>query len=41
MIENDLMYKHLEEGTISFLTADSNVAFKTLSTPRQNGDAIE
>lgn len=41
LIENDLMYKHLEEGTISFLTADSNVAFKTLSTPRQNGDAIE
>jgi len=41
IIENDLMYKHLEEGTISFLTADSNVAFKALSTSGENGDLID
>lgn len=41
LIENDLMYKHLEEGTISFLTADSNVAFKVLSNPKENGEAID
>lgn len=41
LIEQDLMYKHLENGTISFLTADSNVAFKALSTPMGNGDAID
>jgi len=41
LIEQDLMYKHLEDGTISFLTADSNVAFKALSTPMENGDAID
>lgn len=41
LIEKDLMYKHLEEGTISFLTADSNVAFKILSNPKENGEAIE
>lgn len=41
LIEKDLMYKHLEEGTISFLTADSNVAFKVLSNPKENGEAIE
>jgi len=41
LIEQDLMYKHLEEGTISFLTADSNVAFRALSTPGENGDAID
>ncbi len=41
LIEQDLMYKHLEEGTISFLTADSNVAFKALSAPGENGDAID
>ena len=41
LIEQDLMYKHLEEGTISFFTADSNVAFKALSTPRENGDVID
>ena len=41
LIEQDLMYKHLEEGTISFFTADSNVAFKALSSPRENGDAID
>lgn len=41
LIENDMMYKHLEEGTISFFTADSNVAFKALSTPRENGDALD
>jgi ATP-dependent phosphofructokinase / diphosphate-dependent phosphofructokinase len=41
LIEQDMMYKHLEEGTISFLTADSNVAFKALSAPRENGDIID
>lgn len=41
LIENDLMYKHLEQGTISFLTADSNIAFKALSSPRENGDSID
>lgn len=41
LIEKDLMYKHLEEGTISFLTADSNVAFKVLSNPKENGEAID
>jgi 6-phosphofructokinase 1 len=41
LIEKDLMYKHLEQGTISFLTADSNVAFKVLSNPKENGEAIE
>jgi ATP-dependent phosphofructokinase / diphosphate-dependent phosphofructokinase len=41
LIEQDLMYKHLEDGTISFLTADSNVAFKALSAPRENGDVID
>ena len=41
LIEQDLMYKHLEEGTISFFTADSNVAFKALSDPRENGDVID
>ena len=41
LIEQDLMYKHLEEGTISFFTADSNIAFKALSAPRENGDVID
>jgi ATP-dependent phosphofructokinase / diphosphate-dependent phosphofructokinase len=41
LIEQDMMYKHLEEGTISFLTADSNVAFKALSAPRENGDILD
>ena len=41
IIENDLMYKHLEEGTISFLTADSNIAFKALSTSGENGDILD
>jgi|OpeIllAssembly_1097287.scaffolds.fasta_scaffold27222_2 6-phosphofructokinase 1 len=41
LIEQDLMYKHLEEGTISFFTADSNVAFKALSASRENGNAID
>jgi 6-phosphofructokinase 1 len=41
LIEQDMMYKHLENGTISFLTADSNVAFKARSAPRENGDAVD
>ena len=41
LIENDLMYKHLEEGSITFLTSDSNVAYKVLSSPRENGEAID
>jgi len=41
LIENDLMYKHLEDGNISFFTPDSNVAHKVLASPKQNGDAID
>jgi ATP-dependent phosphofructokinase / diphosphate-dependent phosphofructokinase len=41
LIENDLLYKHLKDGNISFYTSDSNIAHKVLSSPRENGDAIE
>ncbi len=41
LIETDLMYKNLEDGKISFYTSDSNVAHKILSSPRENGDAID
>lgn len=41
LIENDLMYKHLEDGNISFFTVDSNIAHKILSTPKQNGEVID
>ncbi|MBK9097848.1 MAG: 6-phosphofructokinase [bacterium] len=41
LIENDLMYKHLENGNISFYTSDSNVAHRILSNPRENGDDID
>ena len=41
LIENDLMYKNLEDGKISFYTSDSNIAHKILSSPRENGDAID
>ena len=41
LIEQDLMYKHLEEGTISFLTGDSNVAYKALANPKENGEVFD
>ena len=41
LIENDLLYKNLKEGNVSFYTSDSNIAHKVLSTPRQNGDIID
>jgi len=41
LIENDLMYKHLEDGNISFNTTDRNIAHKVLSSPKQNGEAID
>jgi 6-phosphofructokinase 1 len=41
LIEKDLMYKHLEDGNISFFTVDSNIAHKLLSTPKENGEAID
>jgi 6-phosphofructokinase 1 len=41
LIENDLMYKNLEDGKISFYSSDSNVAHKILSAPRENGDALD
>jgi 6-phosphofructokinase 1 len=41
LIESDLLYKHLKDGNISFYTTDSNIAYKVLSSPRENGDAIE
>jgi len=41
LIENDLLYKHLQDGKISFYTSDSNIAHKVLSGPRENGDAID
>lgn len=41
LIENDLLYKHLKDGNISFYTSDSNIAHKVLASPKQNGDAID
>lgn len=41
LIENDLLYKHVEDGNISFFTTDSNIAHKLLASPKQNGDAID
>ena len=41
LIENDLLYKNLKDGKISFYTSDSNIAHKVLSGPRENGDAID
>jgi len=41
LIEQDLMYKHLEDGNISFYTVDSNVAHKVLFSPRENGDVVD
>jgi ATP-dependent phosphofructokinase / diphosphate-dependent phosphofructokinase len=41
LIKQDLMYKHLEEGTISFLTGDSNVAYKALANPKENGEVFD
>ncbi len=37
LIENDLLYKHVEDGNISFFTTDSNIAHKLLANPKQNG----
>ena len=41
LIENDLLYKNLKDGNVSFYTSDSNIAHKVLSSPRQNGDIID
>jgi ATP-dependent phosphofructokinase / diphosphate-dependent phosphofructokinase len=41
LIEQDLMYKHLEDGNISFYMVDSNVVHRVLSSPRENGDVID
>lgn len=41
LIENDLMYKNLEDGNISFNTIDRNIAHKILAGPKQNGDEID
>lgn len=41
LIQEDLMYKHLEDGNISFYTTDSNIAHKVLSTPKQNGEVLD
>jgi 6-phosphofructokinase 1 len=41
LIENDLLYKHLKDGNISFYTSDSNIAHKVLASPKQNGEAID
>ena len=41
LIENDLMYKHLENGNISFYSSESNIAHKILLHRRENGDDID
>ncbi|HEY6436263.1 MAG TPA: 6-phosphofructokinase, partial [Ignavibacteriaceae bacterium] len=41
LIENDLMYKNLEDGNISFNTIDRNIAHRILAGPKQNGDDID
>ena len=41
MMENDLMYKHIADGNISFFATDSNFAHRVLTTPKQNGEVID
>jgi 6-phosphofructokinase 1 len=43
LIENDLLYKHVQDGNIFLYTAESNIAHKVLSSSSlsNNGDKIE
>jgi len=41
LIEKDLLYRHIEDGNISFITSESNIVHKVLSTPKQNGEVID
>ena len=41
LIENDLLYKNIEDGKISFYAPDSNIAHHVLATPKANNDTLE
>jgi 6-phosphofructokinase 1 len=43
LIENDLMYQNLKEGKLKLASEDSNIAFKTFSSPKpkENGEVSE
>ena len=41
LIENDLMYKHMEDGNIFLAASESNVAHKPIDNNLPNGDEID
>lgn len=41
LIENDLMYKHMEDGNIFLATSESNLAYKPIDNNIPNGDEID
>ena len=41
LIENDLLYKHVEDGNIFLASSESNAAHKTLNDGLPNGDEID
>lgn len=41
LIENDLMYKHMEDGKIFLATPESNFAYKPIEGGHSNGDELD
>jgi 6-phosphofructokinase 1 len=41
LIENDLLYKHVEDGNIFLATSESNLAHKSIGNTLFNGDEID
>jgi 6-phosphofructokinase 1 len=41
LIENDLMYKHMEDGNIFLASSESNVPYRPLDEGLPNGDEID
>jgi 6-phosphofructokinase 1 len=41
LIENDLLYKHVEDGNIFLASSESNVPYRTLNEGFPNGDEID
>jgi 6-phosphofructokinase len=41
LIENDLLYKHVEDGNIFLVSSESNIAYKPLNNGLPNGDEID
>ena len=41
IIENDLLYKHMEDGNIFLASSESNVPYRPLDEGLPNGDEID